>query len=114
MIMMLLSVAFYINGIETLIALLDSELDTPVRENFQWSVNLIMPITSVILLIIASIFAFFIRPKKAKDEEVVEFKPKTQTQTKAGKKTKGRKTGTKPRAKSKKSGSKPKKRTQED
>jgi hypothetical protein len=69
LILLVLSIVFFVNGIETLVTLIDSVLDTPVRENFQWSANLVVPILAIILLILAAIFSFIIRPAKEVKEK---------------------------------------------
>ena len=69
LILNVLAFIFYINGIETLIGLLDSVLETPVRENFTWSGIIALPIIGIGLLIPAYIFARIIRLRSTKKAE---------------------------------------------
>ncbi len=60
-----LAIIFYINGIETLVNLLDSVLNTPVRENFKWHYSLSQPIAAIGLLIVSCVLTFMTRPTKS-------------------------------------------------
>jgi hypothetical protein len=61
LILNVLAFIFFINGIETLIGLLDSVLETPVRENFTWSGIIALPIIGIGLLIPGYILARMVR-----------------------------------------------------
>jgi hypothetical protein len=66
MIIALLSLLFYVNGINTLVDLLDSVLEVSVRDGLSWSSTIFIPGSIVAMLFITFIFAFIIRPPKVK------------------------------------------------
>ena len=85
-ILSLLAIIFYVNGINTLVNMIDSVLKTEVRENFSWNIELILPIIPVVLLFIAYIFAFMVRPPKKKDKKKGIDKPGKKKKAKVGQK----------------------------
>ena len=74
MIFSILAFAFYLNGINTLVNLLDSVLVTPVRENFKWTPFFALPVISVVLSIIAFIFSWKLRAEDIKKSKTIEAK----------------------------------------
>ncbi|WP_455391541.1 hypothetical protein [[Eubacterium] cellulosolvens] len=80
-----LAIAFFINGINTLINLLDSVLDTPVRENFTWNATIVIPSLAVGMLIAAAVLTFVIRPPKEKKKDKKKGRGKAHEKTKMAK-----------------------------
>lgn len=74
MVLSILAFAFYMNGINTLVNLLDSVLVTPVRENFTWTPFFALPVSSVVLIIMAFIFSWKLRSEDIKKSEATEAK----------------------------------------
>jgi hypothetical protein len=80
----LLAILFYINGIETLVDMLDSVMDASVRDGLSWSSMIALPAGAIGLLFVTVIMAFMIRPPK---ESKADRKTGSKSKRKSGKKS---------------------------